>query len=655
MNRRKFLKVAGLTIGLSIPALSGIWWLSNRGQDLLSIDPYAPEPWQTTSTSGPVLVIINEDPVHRFGRFLAEILWAEGLNGFTAIRLADASPGVLNKYACILVSAGNLTSAEVKMLADYATAGGKLVVFLPNNSLSAGLGLTPATGTIPSGSTVTNPQHPLAAGIVPSPLSIHVQAGLYPPDGADVVARLDDPEAHPAVFIRALGKGMVVAWAYDLAENIVLTRQGNPAMASGADYKPLQRPVDLFSSWIDFDRLQYPQADEQQRLLANIITWLCKDDLPLPRLWYFPGQARCLLVATSDSHRNTFSALDQITQLVEKYSGTITLNYTPPLPSDFGLLKVQGENLGAEMGLLPQPYFPTPGQFVELRTRGHEITLHPIITDIYVGSWSDYWNAFTRLNYGPITPVVRTHNLEWRGWAEAARIQAGFGYRMNMDYYQYGPLFLNDSNNWFYGHFTGSGLPMRFANDDGRILNIYQQVTQFGDESFLELPWVELPMGNGENTGSAQGIDLTTRFMQSSLDGFFSAMTINYHSDPYDLEDKWQQPAIDLLTGTLDAANKLGVPIWTAQRWLDFTTMRQKSRFETFRFQDNKIAFDLVSENSSKDGLSVLIPQANGQSGLHQVKVDGVVVPFEPWKVGGVGYGLVKLEPGSHHLEAEYS
>ena len=95
MNRREFVKLAGLTIGLSIPALSGIWWLSNRGEALPSVDPYAPEPWEATISSGPVLVIINEDPVHRFGRFLAEILWAEGLNGFTAIRLADASPQVL--------------------------------------------------------------------------------------------------------------------------------------------------------------------------------------------------------------------------------------------------------------------------------------------------------------------------------------------------------------------------------------------------------------------------------------------------------------------------------------------------------------------------------------------------------------------------------
>jgi hypothetical protein len=58
---------------------------------------------------------------------------------------------------------------------------------------------------------------------------------------------------------------------------------------------------------------------------------------------------------------------------------------------------------------------------------------------------------------------------------------------MNTDYYQFGSMFYNGPDRWFYGHFTGSGMPMRFADEDGRILNIYQQVTQFGDEGFLEV------------------------------------------------------------------------------------------------------------------------------------------------------------------------
>jgi hypothetical protein len=51
----------------------------------------------------------------------------------------------------------------------------------------------------------------------------------------------------------------------------------------------------------------------------------------------------------------------------------------------------------------------------------------------------------------------------------------------------------------------------------------------------------------------------------------------------------------------------------------------------------------------------LLIPRTNNQSELRVVNVDGKPAPFESWKVGGVSYGLVKLEPGSYHLEAEYA
>ena len=362
-----------------MPALSGFWWMSNRGEYPPALDPYAPEPWKINPAPGPVLLIVNEDPAHRFGRFMAEILWAEGLNGFSTVRLANSSAKLLAQYACVLISAGSCTPAETEMLANYVTAGRKLVVFQPDSVLAAGLGLGAAGGSIPQGATLANPQHPLARGIVTQPLTVHVEAGLYPAEEGEIVAWLDDPEAHPAVFVKRLGAGVVVAWAYDLGMNIVLTRQGNPAKAFGTDNSPLQRPVDLFDGWINFERMRYPQADELQRLLANIITGLCQETLPLPRLWYFPGAARSMLVASSDAHRNTFSALQQVTRLVEQYSGTVTLNYTPPLISNLGLLKLQGEDLAANLGILPAPYFPTPQQFAGLRARGHEVTMHPYI------------------------------------------------------------------------------------------------------------------------------------------------------------------------------------------------------------------------------------------------------------------------------------
>lgn len=648
INRRKFLQLAGLGLGSTLTALGGAWWLANREKEVPTVTPYAPEPWQTAA-AGPVGVVINEDPAHPFGRFLAEILWAEGLNAFSTARLGDVDPRWLSQFACVMVSAGQCSPAQSQMLANYADQGGQLIVFQPEGSLAVQLGLDAAPDWVAEGSLWTEALHPLAAGITPQPISLHVNAGIYTPQGAEVVAWLGG-QARPALMLRRLGAGMVAAWAYDLAWNIVLTRQGNPANAAGADHQPLQRPVDLFKGWIDFDRMKYPQADEQQRLLANLVTWMCRERLPLPRLWYFPGRARGLLVATSDAHRNSFLALERITGLVEQRQGLMTLNYTPPLPSDLGLAKIQAENLVTELGIDIPLYFPTVRQFSDLRSRGHEITIHPYITDTYVESYQRYWKAFNRMNYGPISQTIRIHDLDWRGWSESARLLAGFGLRLNTDYYHYGPLLRRGPADWGFGHFTGSGLPMRFANIDGQMLDIYQQVTQFGDEHFFELPWT-----SADHLGPKRGVETIAGLFQSSLDGNFAAVAINFHSDPYDMEDRFRLPATELMSGTLDAAQAKGLPIWNAQHWLDFITLRQSARFDALKWENKSLSFDLTVRLQPQDGLSVLIPCEFNQSVLRWVSVDGKAAEYANWAVGGVKYGLVSLEPGSHHLDAGYA
>ena len=82
---------------------------------------------------------------------------------------------------------------------------------------------------------------------------------------------------------RAVGSngGQVAAFTYDLAKSVIYTRQGNPAW-SGQERDGILpiRSDDLFfgaaagdsrPDWVDLNKVAIPQADEQQRLLANII------------------------------------------------------------------------------------------------------------------------------------------------------------------------------------------------------------------------------------------------------------------------------------------------------------------------------------------------------------------------------------------------
>ena len=56
--------------------------------------------------------------------------------------------------------------------------------------------------------------------------------------------------------------------------------------------------------WIDLDKVAIPQADEQQRLLANLILHMNRARKPLPRFWYLPRGAKAALVMTGDDHGN---------------------------------------------------------------------------------------------------------------------------------------------------------------------------------------------------------------------------------------------------------------------------------------------------------------------------------------------------------------
>src|SRR6185503_167973 len=88
--------------------------------------------------------------------------------------------------------------------------------------------------------------------------------------------------------------------------------QGNPAWA-GQDRDGVfpVRTNDLFfgamagdvqPDWIDLNKMHIPQADEQQRLLANLVTSMARDRKPIPRFWYLPRGEKAVVIMTGDDH-----------------------------------------------------------------------------------------------------------------------------------------------------------------------------------------------------------------------------------------------------------------------------------------------------------------------------------------------------------------
>src|SRR4029079_12657708 len=134
---------------------------------------------------------------------------------------------------------------------------------------------------------------------VGSTIQYHGSADKYTLNGATAVATLysnaTTATPNPAVTLNTVGTsgGQAAAFTYDLAKSVAYTRQGNPAWA-GQERDGVSgiRPDDLFSraktgdvqhDWVATSRIAIPQADEQQRLLVNLITHMDRDKMPLPR------------------------------------------------------------------------------------------------------------------------------------------------------------------------------------------------------------------------------------------------------------------------------------------------------------------------------------------------------------------------------------
>ena len=251
--------------------------------------------------SGPILLVGSS--ANPFSSYVSEIVRTEGLNEFSTIDVSQLAASQLAGKDLVVLGEVALSAAQVTALTDFVNAGGSLVALRPDAKLAPLLGLTKVTGTRANGYLAVNTAVEAAAGITAATMQYHGTADRYTLSGATSVANLytsaTAATTEPAVSLRTVGSngGQAAAFTYDLARSVVYTRQGNPAWAGDSrdDLFPI-RSHELFrgvsvADWVNLAKVSIPQADEQQRLLANLIETMNRHRKPLPRFWYFPRVA----------------------------------------------------------------------------------------------------------------------------------------------------------------------------------------------------------------------------------------------------------------------------------------------------------------------------------------------------------------------------
>lgn len=661
ITRRRFLQTCACTVAAGAFGATG-YVVANAPlpPPYAATDVFQAPVAGTPAPDAPILLVTNPDATPSFGAYLGAILKAEGFVTFRMIRAGDVDPALLAQFPLVLLAAGPLNAATAGLFRNYVLAGGHLIAFQPDPRLADLMGVRSVGGVTTEGFlTVTD--HPLAQGIARQPLQVHTPVAQYALDGADVIAWMSHRDggasSYPAVTVMRAGKGVAVQWAFDLPQNIALIRQGNPAAANQErDGMEGVRTVDLFVDWIDLDRIEIPQADEQQRLLANMVHALA-GDVPLPRLWYLPAGSTAVLVATGDAHGILKSHIDSALELVDRYDGTLSVYYAPPPLSHRGRTLRRVRWWAAELPVVGAVFdddsgYPTPDDVARWRDREHGFGLHPYVEQGVSKGYNDYWNTFIKLGYGPVEPTVRTHRVLWSGWVETARVQAQYGLRMSLDHYHSGPLVQRADGSWVHGYLTGSGLPLPFVDERGNLLRVYQQHTHIVDEHLMPVFDTGYEMGIGAEEAAA----IACRQIDVAVQRYPSALGLQCHIDPFAFGGEKQTMVSAWFDRVLAYAAAHRVAIVSAEQWLAFTEMRDRVAIRNLSWNDadGVLMFEAEASGSTQHHLLLLLPAEHRQHILRQVEIAGVLTGATRRQVGGVRYSAVTLTPGQHQVRAYY-
>src|SRR5260370_1884780 len=268
---------------------------------------------------GPILVITS--PSSTYAKYYAGILRTEGLNAFAVADIGTVTATTLSAYDVVILAPATLTAAQATMFTSWVTAGGNLIAMRPDSQLLTLLGLTSAGSALSNGYLVVDTSTATGNGIVGLPMQYHGAANAYTLSGASKIATLyTNPTTatpNPAVTLRTVGTsgGHAAAFSYDLATSVVYTRQGNPAWAAQErdGLTPIRSDDKFYGAatgdpqpdWVDLNNaVTTPQADEQQRLPANLILQMNLVKKPLPRFWYLARGKQAVVLMSGDDHGN---------------------------------------------------------------------------------------------------------------------------------------------------------------------------------------------------------------------------------------------------------------------------------------------------------------------------------------------------------------
>lgn len=540
---------------------------------------FLPLPHTEADRTLPVWVLGGDEPsAHPVQTpYLAEILRMAGFS--TTLQPCEAFEAALEPRAApaLLVvdtSSPCVSALSSAKLTQYVEQGGGLCVvgvspafWSTHQALLGGAeraSTAPVSGQTPSKAT---PSLPITApdpvpGVSPPFLprlpALEREFPLFEPfppaqGGARVVYQALDHAGAPQarVFEHAVGAGRVLIWALPLAEVVRETRQGRVDAASSSG---MAVPVsaDAVQQSVLPQSFDQPVLDQLMHQLTRSLEAL---HTPLPSFWPFLTETSASLIMTADQDFAPWSFVQFQVDEVEKAKGELSLYLT-------GTTRRQASDP-------PGATQPDPEVLQNIptwRDMHHGISVHPNANGLPRLREPLRETVATALQQletccGVRGRTLRHHFLFW--WPEAAEDLAQLGILMELNLVSIRPGVSSP------GFITGSGLPMPFVTPEFKVLPIFQQPTQVEDDVLLSTMSYSAQLSAAEATQRSQAL-------LENAPHWGTAVTANIHP-------LYAAKTPELLRGLLSTAQRLQLPIVSAERWLDLQLRRQQARLHSLK------------------------------------------------------------------------
>ncbi|MCU1425109.1 MAG: putatively exported protein, partial [Microbacteriaceae bacterium] len=207
----------------------------------------------------------------------------------------------------------------------------------------------------------------------------------------------------------------------------------------------------------------------------------------------------------------------------------------------------------------------------------------------------------------------RLHCVAYSDWLGLPTAEHQWGIRLDMNYYNWPPGWIQDRP----GYITGSALPMRFSDDNGRMLDVFQQESHLVSETW---------------NGSAAAIEELITAAEDER-GYYGAFGTHYDfSDGFD----------EML---MDVAIRRDIPMVSAQQLLDFTEGRQASSFTNVeQTVARDLMFDVEVDPRVGGMLRAMLPVKSGGKVLTSLVADENTVEYDVKSIKGISYAFFEAD-----------